>query len=401
MRPGDKLSETAPRGAGRLIVRVSGAGTREFYFRSRSGGRDRTIKLGNYPELTLADARRQATKAGSGSAAIEARGTFGDLLTAYVAHLEARGKVSAAGVRCSLVKAIPETAAIRRKRAAAITAADLTDIIGQRLRDGVTTEANRVRSYLSAAFAHGARLDYDPRRTGARSARFGLSGNPATVVARIAEFEIPRDRVLTWDELGAYWLALEPESPIIKATLRFILAIGGQRVQQVLRAGWDDVRDDAIEITDSKGRGGARRHVVPIPPLAAQELDTLRAYPVPFMVTHYTLGGAIGRARARMGDVEPFDARDLRRSVETRLADLGVSRETLAHLLSHGRSGVQAKHYDRAERLDEKRAALDLWSKHLQAAIEKRRDQPARPAGGRKSGRTATARTAISGASTE
>jgi integrase len=42
-----------------------------------------------------------------------------------------------------------------------------------------------------------------------------------------------------------------------------------------------------------------------------------------------------------------FSARDLRRTCETHLAELRISKDIRAQLLSHGISGVQAKHYDR------------------------------------------------------
>ena len=63
--------------------------------------------------------------------------------------------------------------------------------------------------------------------------------------------------------------------------------------------------------------------------------------------------------------VAPFTARDLRRTCETRLAELGVSKEDRAQLLSHGISGVQAKHYDRHSYLPQKRAALEKWADYL------------------------------------
>jgi hypothetical protein len=111
---------------------------------------------------------------------------------------------------------------------------------------------------------------------------------------------------------------------------------------------------------------------VPIPALAQAQLDLLAGNERPFPVTHFTLADAISRASKAVCEkleCEPFDARALRRSVETRLGDLGVSRDTRAHLLSHGRTGIQAQRYDFAERLPEKRDALELWAKHLQKAI--------------------------------
>jgi hypothetical protein len=67
--------------------------------------------------------------------------------------------------------------------------------------------------------------------------------------------------------------------------------------------------------------------------------------------------------------IPKFAFRDLRRTCETQLASLGVNLETRAQLLSHGRSGVQAKHYDRYTYLDEKRRALITWAQHLTRVI--------------------------------
>ncbi|WPL23259.1 site-specific integrase [Thiorhodovibrio frisius] len=56
---------------------------------------------------------------------------------------------------------------------------------------------------------------------------------------------------------------------------------------------------------------------------------------------------------------------DVRRTVETMLASMGISRETRAQLLSHGLGGVQSVHYDRHTYMEEKRAALLTWESHL------------------------------------
>jgi integrase len=223
--------------------------------------------------------------------------------------------------------------------------------------------------------------DYNPQRAAVDGVRFGLPLNPVTPVARIEERpatgENGEPRVLSWQELGAYWRALDAESEVIGATLRFILAIGGQRMQQVLRVEWSDIEKQNSEIglgvirmIDSKGRGTPRKHAVPVVKLAQTQLDMLAGNDRPFPVTHFTLADAISRASkavCKQLKCEPFDARALRRSVETRLGDLGVDRETRAHLLSHGRTGIQNR-YDYAERLADKLEALKLWTKHLQKA---------------------------------
>ena len=58
-----KRAEHAPRGEGRLIVRVLPSGTREFFYRYRTQGQDRTLALGRYDQTgnngkTLAGIRK-------------------------------------------------------------------------------------------------------------------------------------------------------------------------------------------------------------------------------------------------------------------------------------------------------------------------------------------------------
>jgi len=88
-----------------------------------------------------------------------------------------------------------------------------------------------------------------------------------------------------------------------------------------------------------------------------------------------SLSGAVGdicKAMLAADPVEasgPFAMRDLRRTAETKLAQLGVTKEVRAHLLSHGISGVQDQAYNRYEFHAEKLAALQVWTKEL-ARIE-------------------------------
>ena len=56
-----------------------------------------------------------------------------------------------------------------------------------------------------------------------------------------------------------------------------------------------------------------------------------------------------------------FTAGTIRATIETRLAakPYRISFDVLAHLLSHGMGGVQARHYQKYDFLDEKREALE------------------------------------------
>ena len=54
---------------------------------------------------------------------------------------------------------------------------------------------------------------------------------------------------------------------------------------------------------------------------------------------------------------------DIRRSVATHMARLGVPQEHIERVLGHVIEGV-AGTYNRYSYLDEKRAALELWGRH-------------------------------------
>jgi hypothetical protein len=56
---------------------------------------------------------------------------------------------------------------------------------------------------------------------------------------------------------------------------------------------------------------------------------------------------------------------DIRRTMETRLQELGVTREHRGALLSHGQGGVQQRHYETSELLKIKRATLLAWERWL------------------------------------
>lgn len=68
-----------------------------------------------------------------------------------------------------------------------------------------------------------------------------------------------------------------------------------------------------------------------------------------------------------------YRGRDIRRTAETRLQALGVTREVRAQLLSHGRtSGVRQKHYERCQYLPGKTAVLDVRQRHLLQVCQRR-----------------------------
>jgi integrase len=152
---------------------------------------------------------------------------------------------------------------------------------------------------------------------------------------------------------------------------------GGQRVEQLARLTFADYDRDTqtIHLRDPKGRRTiARDHFIPLVPAAHAALLAMDGGAAGPHLFTFTRGvkpatpAALAKHLRRVvdameaaGELEKgrFAAGDLRRTVETRLGDLGVSSDTRAQLLSHGLGGVQVKHYDRNNYLAEKRAALE------------------------------------------
>jgi integrase len=398
-KAGDVLIDNAlAKGAGKLVLRVRA--TKEWYFRYRLRGGSTLRKLGEYPAMSLGEARARARAFGDlvqegidpkvkeRQDAEEARrvteregrrGSLGQLLGAYVEGLRTQGKVSARGVEALFNRAVagPFPALVARK-AADIGPEDIQQILARLLARGVTRDVNKCRSYLRAAFQFGSGQDFDPATLARDGVVFKLATNPVTLIPRKPEYDRARDRVLTDEELRHLWQALDGRARPARNAVRLALVLGGQRMTQLLRAQWRDLDEAAraLVLKDPKGRGPVRDHLLPISEWAAELLGELR---VIHASTGYVFEGSQGgvlrldNVSAVVGELaagKGYQLRDLRRSAETRLASLRVDKETRAQLLSHGRTtGVQNRHYDRWHYIDEKRAALAVWEHHLRAVL--------------------------------
>lgn len=403
-----ELTDATKRGEGALIVRVKPNGSRWFFYRYFIDGKRTYIQIGRHQHrpddggLTLKDARQKAAefkddkrdhgdpklkqleqvranKETRRELEIESRqGTFQQLIDAYVAKMESDGKASAHDTKITLElhvnKAFPELVKLKAKE---ITPDDISGILAAMIRKGITRRTNIVRAMLRAAFAQGAKSDLDPRRVATEGVKFGLSSNPVAIVPRQADYDKAGKRVLTDDELRHLWHELDRNSPTLRNAVRLALLLGGQRLTQLMRAEWTDfdINQGILTLRDDKGRGAERAHLLPISDWAASLLAEIE--PVHDYIFATGHGGAItvehlsGIVRT-IADDAGYRLGDLRRTAETRLASLGIDRETRAQLLSHGRqSGVQGKHYDQWEYLPQKREALAIWEAHLNKVLKK------------------------------
>ena len=325
-------------------------------------------------------AKIEAKEAKATAAAASKDYTLAKLYEAYCAHLEASGKNGSARSARSFFNT-HATKALKEKPAKDVSAEEIADMLRSITEKGKERTAGSLRTYLLAAYNIGMRARLDPKLP-ITFKQYGVTANPIAPIPAIASRT--SNRVLTNDELQAYLTALDDRAT--DKALALALLAGGQRMGQVLRVTVSDWTPETktLRLLDPKGRRKeARIHLLPLAPRAAAIIESLVADANAAKVTHlFDLDVQTPGKRAKLicdtkdkesgkARIEPaFNLRDIRRTVETRMAGLGINKDTRAQVLSHGLGGVQDKHYDRHAYETEKRNALTAWENWL-TSIEK------------------------------
>ncbi|MDP3478155.1 MAG: integrase family protein [Desulfoprunum sp.] len=389
--------------APRLAVRITKGGAKSFIFETKLNRRTIRRTIGPCNAWNLEEARKEANrlqnlvnqgidpgeqerkkkahkdalKAEEEQAVQEAeaarRFTLGALLTLYCDHLKKSGKErSSVNARCVFKVHVPlELASLSARE---ITRAQVTEIIRRVREAGKDRTAGILRAYLHAAYEVAMTAETDSA-TPADFIPFQLGNNPVRGIKTIPV--TPGERVLTMEELIIYLASLDNRPADI--ALKVALMAGGQRMEQILRAtpaDWDQ-KESILLLLDGKGRRTTpRKHMLPLAGKAAalvkQQAERAKAEGKALLffseqggrIDPCTPGKRVKEIAKTMGG-ERFDLRDIRRTCETHLAKIGINQDTRAQLLSHGISGVQAKHYDRYSYLPEKLAALARWEDYL------------------------------------
>jgi len=421
------LSDGGPRGAGRLVARVTRDGVNFLYQYFAPDGkkrrkrffplgpfdvtgarglslpkaRDRAAELSTLYRAGTTDlhghferqrdaeerARKAAAEAARRAQEAAGRSTLRQLLDAYVGHLERLGKQSVRDVRNIFKKNVFEAAPeLGGRKAADVSINEFVEVIGKLTEAGKGRTAAKLRSYLRAAYALAISAKTDPSAPLAMRA-FGVEVNPLASVDALAQFNRARKRTLSATELAAFAKRLDAMAEgAQKDTLRLCILLGGQRPSQLLRARPADVDTAGATITlwDGKGRRKEpRQHVIPLVKDAAailtRRLDNLGEGEPLFstdkntQLSISTLSNLVTEISTKMvGEKEarePFQLRDVRRTAETLLAGLKVSSDVRAQVQSHGLGGVQNRHYDHHAYVLEKKQALEKWARHLTALM--------------------------------
>lgn len=374
-----------------LCLRVSPGGTRTWnliYTKPGDAKRAR-MKLGRYPEITLAKAREKARAArasiGEGvdptaeKRAQAASQTVSDLVDNYIAR-HASTKRSGREIARRLRKNVSDViGAIKLNE---LHRRDITKVLDAIKDRGAHIEANRVFQDLRAMIRWAV-------------TRGDLDQNIMAGMRRPTEESI-RERVLTGDEIRIMWAAL-PDAQMHEATRRILrlCLVTGQRVGEIAGMRRDEIDLDAAVWTIPPDRTkNGREHVVPLSAMAVaiirEQIKDVEAiaerggrsvpawiFPGPGFRAPVT-GGSIPKALKRIErdgtvlGVSPFTPHDLRRTAATLMEEIGISPFIIGHVLNHvssTKASITSRVYARYTYEREKREALDLWAERLAGII--------------------------------
>jgi len=351
-------------------------GRRDWLLRYRPRKQaQKAVGLGTYPALSLAQARQRAgeiitaAKRGVDLIALEEC----EAEARRMAETKARPLSEIASAYLDSVKRLRSWRSIEsrtrchiipklgKKPIGEVTRADVVEFLDDLEReDGLRHQVNRCRETLRAVFAYAVEREL-------------IAGNPVFGVSK-RKLEIPRDRTLTTDELTALWRAIDKLPQLPRAYFRVVVLTGARR-NEVRCMAWSELDLDVglWRVPPERNKSGRAFDL----PLTALLVETLQALPqIGPMV--FTLDGKRPMAVHQLieqvrGDAGLLDVRlhDLRRTLRTGLAELGVSFEIAERVLNHAVPGLE-RVYNRHTYAAEKRAALALWAEHVLALVEKR-----------------------------
>jgi integrase len=184
----------------------------------------------------------------------------------------------------------------------------------------------------------------------------------------------PRERVLSDAELGAIWNAAGTSDDYDRIVRLLILC--GSRRAEVGGMAWSEFDGEMAKWTLPVERSKNRRpHTLPVMPMMAQIIDQ-----VPRRATRDQLFGARGvggyadwtigkRGLDERSGVTGWTIHDIRRSVATKMGDIGIAPHVIEEILNHqsGHKRGVAGVYNRSRYERETRAALGIWHDHVQS----------------------------------
>lgn len=197
-----------------------------------------------------------------------------------------------------------------------------------------------------------------------------------------------RERVLSDREIRWFWQAAgglgAPFGPLLK-----LLLLTGQRLNEVGGMRHDELQKDGWLLPSSRTKNKLE-HIVPLPPLATELIDSaqvIEGCPYVFSTTGKKPVSGWSKTKSRLDaamlaiaqeedqsvrNIDRWVLHDLRRTAVTNMNKLKVLphvvEATVNHISTGARAGV-AGNYNKYDYYDEKKKALQRWALHLRGMV--------------------------------
>jgi integrase len=379
LKGADRRIEVGDAGCRGLSIRCTPAGVKTWTFAYKLNGRMRRITLGEYPALGLSEARTQADErraqrqAGKDPRAVQCAEraaqaqttlTFGELCERYIEHVKASGKISWKTDEGYLKR---PKAKFGKRPVVSLTKRELMDFFETIARTSKSS-ANRTQSTVRTMWGWAADRDH-------------IAMNFLAGVKKVGGKENEKDRVLTTDELRAFFAALADADVEATETVRMALKgilLTAQRPGEVAGMMLSELHDLSGSephwiIPRLRTKNKKTEHTVPLSPAAVrlvlEALEISKEYAKgkndsPVFASRFEGVTTLARhslsqaVRRIVGDkkLAKFTPHDLRRTAATLAQSLRVPRDYVKALLNHKDGDVTAI-YARWHMFEEKREA--------------------------------------------
>lgn len=403
--------QSGQRGTGRLGVKVTPSGKKQFVFRYYQQRKERFISLGLFNTrsngMSLAEAREKAQifsqwllegkdpkqyieqlliEQKNAENENKERGTLEDLFHSYTERMKIDGKRTYVEVLRVLEKEFYPYV-LKDKQACDVTTNDIKFVISKIIQRDAITHSNRVRSFAMAAFNHGMRFDNDPRYFSLDS-QFAIKFNPVTPIPKQKDGERVGERFLDWSETRIFLKDLResygffPMGQDMRHLIQLCVYLGGQRPYEMITLEWRNVnwKERFIFITRNLSKN-AKAHILPLNDLAFEVLtqqhdlsgDGQFVFPNPTNSSIPMKTSSLDRSITRYRNIKYFEhfvPRDLRRTCKTLMGACRIAKDIRDRIQNHALQDVSSRHYDRYDYFDEKLEALTIWNDKLKELID-------------------------------
>jgi len=365
-----------------LAVRVapSGIKTWDLAYRIRGSGKVRRLSLGRVADVSLERARQRANELTSAAragrdlvaeeeerrAAAASRLTVQKLIELYLRRRVTGRLRTAKEIESRLKRAL---APILHRHADDIRRRDIRELLDAVADRRIEREAEKRRQTVGTMFRWA--LSQDIVETDATA---GLKAyDPGT----------PRDRVLTVEEIEALWKWLDSGTlPSDPADIMKLELLTGARCGEISGLCVEEIHHGEWTWTLPAARSKNKRpRVTPLVGLARQiieaRLSTVQAGRLFTAETGTVLTAAhIGHyllVRRDKLPIDKFTTHDLRRTVATMLAEMGIALDLVAAIVGHEAGGKETRtlvrHYVRTDLIERKALVLRAWDERLQDIV--------------------------------